>query len=109
MSQDSIQKLRIWIREQGIDAFLVFQPQNRTYLSGWAEDDTDAGLLVVGPEQLFLLTSTLYQEVVTREAPDCRVVVITPACEYAETHAVQVAREYAHALVPLAQEHHWKT
>jgi Xaa-Pro aminopeptidase len=109
MSQESVQKLRIWIREQGIDAFLVFQPQNRTYLSGWAEDDPDAGLLLVGTEQLFLLTSTLYEEVVTREAPDCQVIVITPSYEYAETHAVQVAREYAHALVPLAQKHNWKT
>ena len=109
MSQESIQKLRLWIREQGIDAFLVFQPQDRTYLSGWAEDDPEAGLLIVGPEHLFLLTSALYEEVGVREAPDCQVVVITPACEYAESQAVQVAREYAHALVPLAQEHNWKT
>src|SRR5579859_6943055 len=109
MSQESIEKLRVWIREQGIDAFLVFQPQNRTYLSGWAEDDPEAGVLIVGLEQLFLLTSALYGEVVMHEAPDCQVVVITPSCEYAETHSVQVAREYAHALVPLAQEHNWKT
>src|SRR5437763_10011356 len=102
MSQESIQKLRQWIREQGIDAFLIFQPQNRIYLSGWAEDDPEAGLLIVGSEQLFLLTHALYEEVVMREAPDCQVIVITAACEYAETQAVQVAREYAHALVLLA-------
>ena len=60
MSQESIQKLRIWIREQGLDAFLVSQPQNRTYLSGWAEDDPEAGTLLIGPDHLFLLTNPLY-------------------------------------------------
>jgi Xaa-Pro aminopeptidase len=96
MSQESIQKLRVWIREQGLDAFLVSQPQNRTYLTGWAEDEPEAGSLLVGPEHLFLLTNTLYGEVVKREAPGWEVVV-------------PPAREYASTLASLAQEHNWKT
>ena len=59
MSQESIQKLRLWMREQGLDAFLVSQSQNRPYLSGWAEDDPEAGSLLVGSEHLFLLTNAL--------------------------------------------------
>jgi Xaa-Pro aminopeptidase len=96
MSQESIQKLRMWIREQGLDAFLVSQPQNRTYLSGWAEDDAEAGSLLIGPDHLFLLTNPLYEEVATREAPDWEVIV-------------PPAREYAQTLASLADEHHWKT
>jgi Xaa-Pro aminopeptidase len=95
MSQESIQKLRLWIREQGLDAFLVSQPQNRTYLSGWAEDEAEAGSLLIGPDHLFLLTNTLYEEVAKREAPDWEV-VIPPA------------REYPQTLASLAKEHDWK-
>ena len=58
MSQESIQKLREWMRGEGIDAFLISQPQNRTYLTGWAEDDAEAGSLLVGFEHLLLLTNT---------------------------------------------------
>jgi len=96
MSQESIQKLRLWIGEQGLDAFLVSQPQNRTYLSGWAEDSPEAGTLLVGPEHLFLLTNALYEEVAKREAPDWEVVV-------------PPAREYPQTLASLAKEHAWKT
>src|SRR5262249_48201054 len=49
MSQDTIGQIRRWISEQELDAFLVTQPQNRSYLSGWLNDDTEgAGMLLVG-------------------------------------------------------------
>ena len=35
MSQETIKQLRAWIAEQGLDAFLITQPQNRSYVSGW--------------------------------------------------------------------------
>src|SRR6267154_2760947 len=41
MSQDAINQLRSWITEQGLDAFMVTQPQNRSYLSGWLNDDIE--------------------------------------------------------------------
>jgi Xaa-Pro aminopeptidase len=96
MSQESIQKLRLWIHEQGLDAFLISQPQNRSYLSGWVEDEPEAGSLLVGPEQLFLLTNPLYEEIAKHEAPDWDIIV-------------PPVREYTSMLATLAKEHHWST
>ena len=96
MSQDAINQLRSWITEQGLDAFMVTQPQNRSYLSGWLNDDVEgAGLLLVGQQQQVLLTNTLYREVAENEAKGWQVIV--PA-----------SREYAPAIVTLAQEQGWK-
>jgi Xaa-Pro aminopeptidase len=48
MSQEAISQLRTWMTEQGLDAFIVTQPQDRSYLSGWFNDDVEgAGLLLV--------------------------------------------------------------
>ena len=96
MSQDAINQLRSWVTEQGLDAFMVTQPQNRSYLSGWLNDDLEgAGLLLVGQQQQVLLTNTLYREVAENEAQGWQVIV--PA-----------SREYAPAIVTLAQEQGWK-
>src|SRR6266480_2661710 len=96
MSQDAINQLRLWITEQGLDAFMVTQPQNRSYLSGWLNDDLEgAGLLLLGQQQQVLLTNTLYREVAENEAKGWQVIV--PA-----------SREYASAIVTLAQEQGWK-
>src|SRR5579859_3487178 len=96
MSQDTISQLRKWISEQGLDAFLVTQPQNRSYLSGWLNDDTEgAGVLLVGSKQQLLLTNPLYKEVAENEAIGWQVVV-------PET------RQYAPAVAELAKEHGWK-
>ncbi|MDQ6662746.1 MAG: aminopeptidase P family protein [Chloroflexota bacterium] len=96
MSQDTINQLRTWMAEQGLDAFLVTQPQNRSYLSGWLNDDTEgAGMLLVSQQQQLLLTSPLYKEVAENEAKGWDVMV-------------PVSREYAPAIGTLAQEHGWK-
>ena len=93
MSQDAINQLRTWIAEQGLDAFMVTQPQNRSYLSGWLNDDIEgAGLLLVGQQQQILLTNPLYAEVAEREATGWQIVV-------------PPAREYFAAIASLAQEH----
>ena len=64
MKQDPTSTLQRWINEQGLDAFLVIQPQNRSYLSGWFNEDTEgAGLLLVGGIQRIVLTNTLYKEI----------------------------------------------
>jgi len=69
MSQDAINQLRSWITEQGLDAFMVTQPHNRSYLSGWLNDDLEgAGLLLVGQQQQVLLTNTRDREVAENEA-----------------------------------------
>ncbi len=96
MSQESITRLRSWMDQQGIDAFLVTQPQNRSYLSGWLNDDTEgAGSLLVSQQQQILLTNPLYAEVAGREAVGWEVIVPPP-------------REYAPKVAALAQEHGWE-
>ena len=96
MSQESIKQLRIWITEQGIDALLVTQAQNRSYLSGWFNDDTEgAGLLLIGQQQQILLTNPLYAEIAQHEAVGWQIIV-------------PPAREYAATVATLAREHGWK-
>lgn len=96
MSQQSLSQLRAWLTEQGLDAFLVTQPQNRSYLSGWLNDDEEgAGMLLVGQQQHILLTNPLYAEIAEKEAEGWEVLV--PG-----------RREYTSAIVELAKEHGWK-
>jgi Xaa-Pro aminopeptidase len=96
MKQDSINHLEKWINEQGLDAFLVIQPQNRSYLSGWFNDDTEgAGLLLVGEKQYIVLTNPLYKEVAEKEASGWTVIV-------------PLARGYVSAITELASEYGWK-
>ncbi|GCE17424.1 M24 family metallopeptidase [Dictyobacter kobayashii] len=95
MSQESIQKFRTWIAEQGLDAFYVTQPQSASYLSGWLNDEEGAGSVVVSAQQQILLTNPLYSEVAAREAAGWNVVI--PA-----------GRNYAQSIASLAQEHGWK-
>lgn len=92
MSQENLRQLRVWLTEQGLDAYLVTQPQNRSYLSGWLNDDTEgAGMLLVSRERQILLTNPLYLEAATRESAGWDIMVPS-------------AYEYASALVQLASE-----
>ena len=76
MKQDPTSSLQRWINEQGLDAFLVIQPQNRSYLSGWFNEDTEgAGLLLVGENRHILLTNPLYKEIAEKEATGWTVIV----------------------------------
>lgn len=94
--ENALIALRAWMSEHNLDAFLVTQPQNRSYLSGWLNDDTEgAGMLLVGQSRQYVLTSTLYKEAVEKEAAGWEVVV-------------PEAREYASAIVDLAKENGWK-
>ncbi|HTI14256.1 MAG TPA: aminopeptidase P family protein [Dictyobacter sp.] len=95
MSQESLQQFRSWVAEQGLDAFLITQPQNGTYLSGWANDEEGAGLLLVSAQEQILLTNALYAEVAAREAVGWNVIVPSN-------------RNYAGAVASLAQEYGWK-
>ena len=96
MSQESITQIRAWIQKQDIDAFLITQPQDRSYLSGWLNDDVEgAGLLIVTQEQQLLMTNSLYKEVATNEATGWEVIV-------------PESREYAPAFATLAQKYGWK-
>ncbi|TME06664.1 MAG: aminopeptidase P family protein [Chloroflexi bacterium] len=96
MSQEAISQLRTWMTEQGLDAFIVTQPQDRSYLSGWFNDDVEgAGLLLVGKQQQMLFTNPLYQEVAENDAKGWQVTVPS-------------SYEYWAAIVKTAQEHGWQ-
>jgi Xaa-Pro aminopeptidase len=95
MKQDPTSQLERWINEQALDAFIVMQPQNRSYLSGWLNDDTEgAGLLLVGQKQHIVLTNPLYKEIAEKEATGWKVIV-------------PLARDYATVIAELASEYGW--
>ena len=97
MSQQSLEQVRAWLTAQGLDAFLVTQPQNRSYLSGWRNDDTEhAGMLLIGQEQQMLFTNNLYKEVAEKEAVGWQVII-------------PEARQYAAAIVEAVKANGWKT
>ena len=96
MKHDPTSHLQRWIKEHDLDAFLVFQPQNRSYLSGWFNEDTEgAGLLLVGENRQIVLTNTLYKEIAEKEATGWTVIVPS-------------ARGYAPIIAELAGEYSWK-
>ena len=96
MNSTSLTQFRTWIAEQGLDAFLVTQLQNRTYLSGWFNEDNEgSGLLLVSQQQQIVLTHKFYKEPAEKEAVGWQVIV-------------PEMREYAETLVALAREHGWK-
>lgn len=83
MSLETLQPLRTWLTEQELDGLLVTQPQNRSYLSGWLNDDTEgAGMLLVSQTGQVLLTNPLYAEAAQKEAGGWEI-VIPPNREYA--------------------------
>lgn len=96
MSQEAINQLRTWMTEQSLDAFLVSQPQNRSYLTGWLNDDTEgAGVLLVGAQEQLLMTNPLYAEVAQKEATGWEVVI-------------PESRQYAPAVVAEAKKYGWR-
>ncbi|HEY7417249.1 MAG TPA: aminopeptidase P family protein [Ktedonobacteraceae bacterium] len=95
MTQAALSQLRTWMTEQSIDALFVTQPHNRSYLSGWLDDDAESGSLLVGQQQQILLTNHLYREVAEHNATGWHVIV-------------PPAREQVSTIVSLAQEYGWK-
>ena len=96
MSQEAISQLRTWMAEQGLDAYMVTQPQSRSYLSGWHNDDVEgAGLLLVGKQQQILITNPLYKEVAEHDAVGWQVTVPS-------------SYEYWAAIIATAKEHDWR-
>ncbi len=97
MSQQSLEQVRAWLTAQGLDAFLVTQPQNRSYLSGWRNDDSEhAGMLLIGQEQQILFTNALYKEAAGKEAVGWHLII-------------PEARQYNAAIVEAAKANNWKT
>jgi len=58
--------LRRKLAEQGLDAILITQPENRRYLSGFTGS---AGVLLISQDQAIIATDFRYFEQVARQAP----------------------------------------
>jgi len=71
---DRLQKLRQGLVEQGIDALLISQPENRYYLSGF---DGSSGYLLITPQKATLATDFRYIEQAKTQAPDYEIFRIT--------------------------------
>ena len=66
-----LQKLRQSLAQQELDAFIVSQPENRHYLSGFTGS---AGWLLISASDSFLAVDFRYVEQARKEAPDFDVV-----------------------------------
>lgn len=62
-----LDRVREMLSEQGVDALLVSQPENRRYLSGFTGS---AGYLLISPGAALLATDFRYYEQVGRQARD---------------------------------------
>lgn len=67
-------RFRKLCEEHRLDAFLVANPENRYYLSGYEADDMhlteSSGFLLITPDRKYLLTDPRYGEAAANEAPD---------------------------------------
>ena len=77
-----VDRLRAALTEGGLDAFLVSQPHNRRYLSGFTGEDMppldSAGVLLITPTQVILLTDGRYTIQAQDETTDITVVTRDP-------------------------------
>ncbi len=62
-----LDRFREKMHANSLDAFLVTQPENRRYLSGFTGS---AGVLLVTSEKQFLATDSRYYERAKKETPD---------------------------------------
>jgi Xaa-Pro aminopeptidase len=73
-----LERLRARLGEQGLDALLVTNPENRRYLSGFTGHDSgadSAGALLVGRGDVTLVTDKRYREQAAAECPGLRLAV----------------------------------
>jgi len=74
-----LDKFRRVLTEQPVDTFLVSEPWNRAYLSGfWADDPQlteSSGVLLITAEEQVLATDFRYQEQAEKEAMGFRIVI----------------------------------
>jgi Xaa-Pro aminopeptidase len=83
-------RLRQLLREHGLEAIVITEPDNRRYLSGFAGS---SGALLVSEDEAFLITSFVYLEQATRTASDFSIV--------RENGTAWLAHEFAATLAKL--------
>jgi len=110
---DRLVRLRAVMREQSLDAFLVSNPENRRYLSGFTGHDSgadSAGTLLVTLDAVALITDGRYTEQAEHECPGLRVILregefTAKAAEaILETGAGRVGFEATHVTVALRDD-----
>ena len=69
-----LERLRHGLAEEEIDAILISQPENRSYLSGF---DGSAGYLLITPRDAILATDFRYTEQAKAQAPGYNIIRIT--------------------------------
>lgn len=83
--QGRLEKFKKILAEQPFDTFLVSEPWNRAYLSGfWAEDmqlTESSGFLLISEKAQVLATDFRYQQQAEYEAPDFQVVLYKESLE----------------------------
>ncbi|SFM49824.1 M24 family metallopeptidase [Thermodesulforhabdus norvegica] len=110
MKEARIEKVRKWMASAGLDAFIVTEPENRYYLSGFSAEDPIpseiSGFLLITETELAILTDARYGEQAEGEAPDFDVLLYgnEGACEtvarvLAESGAKRCAFEDHHLSV----------
>ena len=75
---ERLRKLRALIAEKGLDAFLISQPENLRYLSGF----TGSGWLLISQRNAILALDFLYVEQAKGESPDFEIVQIRQDLHY---------------------------
>jgi Xaa-Pro aminopeptidase len=74
MIKHRLAKLRVKLRDQGVDTFLVLQAENRRYLSGFTGEDgqfnESAGTLLITGDRQILATDSRYDTQARMEAPE---------------------------------------
>lgn len=102
-------KLRQQLEALDLDAFVVSQPENRRYLSGFTGSD---GMLFIAQDRALLITDFRYVEQSAREAPQFTVVETQPEAVArrlndlaSEGGAQRVGFESLH--VTVADHRHW--
>ena len=83
-----LEKLRGELEEQGLDALLISDPQNRRYLSGFTGS---AGYLLVSHGDAVLATDFRYVEQAGRQAPEFRTERITGSLDWFNKLAMEMA------------------
>jgi Xaa-Pro aminopeptidase len=83
--------LRELMSSRELDAFLVSNPENRRYLSGFTAADPDWGMLLITDRESFLLTDFRYQAWAREEVRDFEVIIYK--VELGETLVELLARQ----------------
>lgn len=93
VAKQRVEAVRQRFGEAGIDGLLVTHPTNRRYLTGFSADDTppneSSGHLIVGPDDIVLVTGSVNVTQAATQAPHVRVVNRDPSWAACDAAIVQ--------------------